>query len=231
MPKPAITMPAIEARRLAAFRAAARAMCGKTPYMNARFEEHRAEADFGQRIGEDRAVVRGRARQVEAGRGLAWRRGSRWHRDREHAMRRTSPMAKNTPRQPTQIADDAGAGRAEQIAGHDREQEPADRDLPLARPARGRRRARRRSGPRRRRRGRRGSRAPTSSVEVRARSRRRASPRVTSEQADQHQPRLAEHVGECAEHRLHQRIGQREGGRQQRRGRRLRRRGRTRSAG
>ena len=42
--------------------------------------------------------------------------------------------------------------------------------------------------------------------------------------ADQHarrdQPRLAEHVGQRAQHRLNQRVGQGEGGRQQRGGRR-----------
>ena len=134
------------------------------------------------------------------------------------AIRSIAPVAKNTPRQPTKIADDAGARRAQQIAGHGREQQLADRDLAL-------RHRHAVADDRQRDREHAAGGMPASTRKAISISKFVAKPQASvampsDEHADRDQPRLAEHVGERAEHRLHQRIRQREGGRQQRRRRR-----------
>ena len=196
--------------------------------MNIASRNTRAEADLRQRIAEDRAVVRDERRQIEAARRLRSCRESQ-ESPRRSAIRPKAPVTKNTPRQPTRSPTTPAHGRAQQIAGHGREQQPADRDLALARPAPDRRPARTRSGTRRRRRARRRCAWPSASRNSSPAAQASVATPTISMQTE-HQPRLAEHVGERAEHRLHQRIGQREGGRQQRGGRRLDVRGRRRSA-
>ena len=209
-------MPAMEALGLAGLVQHGRDI-GEAAVHEHGFEKHGAEADLGQRIAEDRAVVRQERGKIggpdtppkprKPGAAASSAIKPKAAGDKKHA----APAG--------QIADHTGAGRAEQVSGHDRKQQAAHRHLPFrtgilsptsakaigttppaARPA--------------------STRPAASNVQTRRKgaSQRR---RGDDEQTEQHQPRLAEHIGERAEQRLHQRVRQREGGRQQRGGRRL----------
>ena len=135
------------------------------------------------------------------------------------AIRSMRASGEKHPAPADQIADDAGARGAQEIAAHGCKQQLADRDLAL-------RHRNAVAGERERDReyaagGHAGEHAQTHQrLEI---CRQPAGERgdAADEHAHRDQPRLAEHVGERAEHRLHQRIGQGEAGRQQRRGGRL----------
>ena len=113
MPKPAITTPAIDARVSPAVVQQDRHV-GKHAEQEERFDEHRAEAIFRQRIAEDGAIVRNECRQVEA----SWR----FVQPRKpgiataSATRSIAAGHEEHAAPADEVADHAGAGGAQQIA-------------------------------------------------------------------------------------------------------------------
>ena len=126
------------------------------------------------------------------------------------------PRMANTPRQPSRSPITPGDGRAQQVAGEPDRQQPADRHLALIdrheiadqRHRHGEYAARDQSG-----------RDPHGDHQREAGGHRADEGREGhDEQAQVHQPGLAEEIAGDAERRLHQRIGEGEGAREQRSG-------------
>ena len=180
------------------------------------FEEHRAEAELRARVGKDASVVRLDGRQIEHGPRLR-------HRETAQDVERGDgdDQAKGADHgkdaaPAEQVADDAGDGGAQHVAGQADRQQPADHDLALMdRHQVADQRHRDRKDAARDQPGR-----DAHGEHQREAGRERADQRRDryDQQAHVHEPGLAEEIGDGAEHRLGQRIRQGERGRQQRRG-------------
>ena len=119
-PKPASTRPAIDARVSPASCNSA-ATCGNRPNSHTAFDEHRAEANLGQRVREDVAVVRAEIGKVE----------------RPEAPTRLRPRKPTAPR-PGDQPDDPPRHEDRPPAEQDRRRRPASRSAEQVADHRGR---------------------------------------------------------------------------------------------
>ena len=137
--KHAISRPAIDAR-VSPMPSSRSADIRKQPVDEDRFEEHRAEADLGARVGEDARKFAMTAARLNGGAASATvmlRKDE--ERQQRHRRARTVPSTREHPAPAEQVADDAGDGRAQHVGGERDAKQAADRDLALVASARDRR--------------------------------------------------------------------------------------------
>ncbi len=175
------------------------------------FQEHRAKADLGARIGED-ATEAGHRRGHAERRALALIVAAQRQKGRDAYDQGEQPEGSEHTAPADQVGDHAGDGSAHEVAGQADRQEPPDRHLPLL--------DRHQIADQRQRDGKQAAgdasgHDPHGDQEWKAPGRCADQRRQRHhQQADIHQPGLAEVIAERPQHRLHQRIGEREGRRQ-----------------